>query len=147
MSTKTYTANVDLFLIDGEIFITEPHDEGEEKTIYSTKKIHDCPLLDRNRFVKGEDLDDFIAEAYHNTKGHKGQVEGFELGFKAGYQANKAEFTREELEKAFMAGIKSVTAHGVWYKIFNEFVSELRQLSLPDSVTIENNEIIEVKWK
>lgn len=169
MSKTTYTAGVDLFLVDGEIYLlgkpgtskqvqavynditqkigylVNEISDYTQPVLYSTKQIKGVHLLDRNSFVKGVDLEELEAVAYMTTKGHRGQSEGFELGFKAGYKSNKNEFTWEEMEKAFCAGCNSMTTPDS-FKTSTEFITSLRPLSLPSSLTIENNEIIEVKW-
>lgn len=62
-----------------------------------------------------------------------------EVFFKAGYQANKAEFTREEMESVVN-----------WIRVnpnrsLNDALYWLRPLSLPNSVTIDGDKI-EVNW-
>jgi len=65
--------------------------------------------------------------------------------FIAGYKANPNEFTREEVELAFKAGC--LTNSEVGWSGFEAFMNNLRPLSIPASVTIENNQVIEVKWE
>ena len=53
-------------------------------------------------------------------------------------------FTREDMELSFKAGC--LTNSKVGWSGFEEFMNNLRPLSIPASVTIENNQVIEVIW-
>lgn len=147
---KTYTANVDLFLIDGEIHCFEENnttlmdcmvtDDGFMPIAYSTTKADSCSTfkqLDRSLFVKGLDLEEMAqqylrSEKISNSDFHRDI-------FKAGYQANKAEFTRDEMESVVN-----------WIRVnpnrsLNDALYWLRPLSLPKSVTIDGDKIT-VNW-
>lgn len=87
-----------------------------------------------------------VGELAH--KGNNGTYpidEGWRRGFEEGYNAKEAEFTREDMELAWKAG--SIHNTSVGFDNFESFLNNIRQLSLPTSVTLnENNEVTHVEW-
>jgi len=120
--------------------------------VYSTKHYNGIPQLDRKEFVKQVDLEALAANHAMQTHGTEytepdmqRDVHDTVRDFKAGYNANPNEFTREDMELAFKAGCLTKTEVG--WSGFGEFINNLRPLSIPEQVTIENNKVISVVWK
>lgn len=142
MSKKTYIKGVDMVIIDGEIRLLSHN----QNVIYSTVPYIGVKQLDRQRFVKPVDVEQ-MAEQWAINNGIKGAgllvrdespyrtIDGV---FIAGYNANKGVYTEQQLVEALEMNSRACTR--------KEIISYLHPLSLPESVTIENEEIIEVVW-
>jgi len=144
--------NIPVSLDDGVTWFGKDH--VAYKVAFTTDKIRaDVIHIDRKAFVKPVDVEALKVAAWykeHNIS-HFGdhEYELFSDGYDAGYKANPNEFTREDMIQAVKYGAAYADAHGH----FNmeqagiEFIDSLRPLSIPASVTIENNQVIEVIWK
>jgi len=104
--------------------------------------------LDRKAFVKPVDVDEL---ANQFTEGIELGKPVLKLSYVAGYKANPNEFTREEMIEA----VKYGAAYAVSRKISSvqqlendavAYIDSIRPLSIPASVTIENNQVIEILW-
>lgn len=118
---------------------------GENKMLLYTTNINLTTVkqLDRQKFVKPVDdvkklANDQSKLFYHEPSEIKSH---FKLGFKAGYKANKAEFTMEEMEDAM-----NLARNKAHYLSNNSILNQLRPLSIPEYIVIDNDEIVEVKW-
>lgn len=136
----------DIEIRDGEIYIFA----GIGTMIGSTKK-HENPnmiLLNRNHFVKPkEDVEELALNNMGYSTENFDNEDWVQVGyFISGYKANKAEFTMEEMFKCFMAGLKSVDKVGRNEELFDKHINAIRQLSIPEYIVIDNDEILEVKW-
>lgn len=118
---------------------------------YSTASLEDVKQLDRQKFVKPVDIGE-IAFNYAEKSNAKWDNENVvNEAFKAGYNANKAEFTKEEVRQAmadsmaFLDCNPKATVNEIfeWRK---EYLNKIRPISIPKSITIQNDEIINVEW-
>jgi len=104
--------------------------------------------LDRKAFVKPVDTQKLAEESYNTSK--LNLAIDYILGYKIGYKANPNEFTREDMIQAVKYGAAYTDAHGLGALDLQEeaeyFIDSFRLLSVPASVTIENNQVIEVIW-
>lgn len=124
-------------------------------SVYSTNSDavkHGVVLLPRKAFVKPVDVE---ALAHINSEKYYFKSVPKEVVFKSfmeGYaSAPKKEFTREDMVEA----VKYGAAYALSRKISSgqqlendasEFVDSLQPLSIPEQITIENNQVIEVIW-
>jgi hypothetical protein len=175
MKTTTYTKE-QMRLINGNIYIVSPTDEAGfeiDGTVYiaTTDKTVDFNTMPREYFVEpvaveamahAHALDTFVWPKNNNGEpislppgqttppGFKKHCKAVEKHFTAGYNANKAEFTREEM----IAAMKYAAARIVISTDRKEFDDDLlkyfdslRPLSLPASITIDENwNVLTVKW-
>jgi len=129
---------------DGEIEIWDGETLIGASETFLWKHV-DCIILDRTEFVKPVDVEKLAhinSEKYYFSGAPKSAAFG---SFMEGYNANPNEFTREDMELAFKAGCLTKTEVG--WSGFGEFINNLRPLSIPEQVTIENNKVISVVWK
>lgn len=157
----TYTAEKNMILENGEIYLfihseinheglqsfSNPfHINGENVQVtHSTESISGVIQLDRNKFIKSVDLGLLENEAWKETNFTSlNSAIGHEHGFLAGYNANNNEFTKDEVVKLMSKSFNQGALNG--NKSISDLIKEIRPLSLPQSVKIENNEIIDVKW-
>lgn len=114
--------------------------------VYTTDTcVLDVPKLERSKFVKPVDVERLATEYSEANISDACILAGIDC-FIAGY-ANKKEFTREDLEFA----IQLAFTNGRYAKVSQEEIEtviwqKLQPLSLPSSLTIEDNIITEVKW-
>jgi len=131
--------------------------------LYSTGVILGTAHIDRKEFVKPVDVealadsyltpDIFLSRPEPIWSDHEGYIELSEA-FQEGYNANPNEFTREDMQLAFKAGAEYINSDAyITYKsekaitkAGEQYVDNLRPLSIPESVTIENNQVISVVW-
>lgn len=146
---KTYKKDVDLFLVDGEIEVRQTQDIPNpkygitkiSKIIYQTKQLQGIKPLERSKFIKPVN----IMDIYNESKKEFGNARVLGLqSFKAGYNANKSEFTRDQIIEAISMAFLS--GRGMLYTI-ESIIDKIRPIALPESITInDNDEIIEVVW-
>lgn len=120
-----------------------------KKILYSTASLEGVKQLNRDKFVKPVNVekiafkffdDEFRSEIVDRTLKERINIGGGYIeGFKTGYNANKAEFTMEQAQTIWAHGIEASGS-------FQDAVKIVRPLSLPKSITIENDEIINVEW-
>lgn len=92
--------------------------------------------LDRNLFVKKEDVE----ELYHQTKYNLG-YDSYDLHdeyFHAGYNANKNEFSRKDMEIAIERAGYMAQMGISCEKATKSILTELRPLTLPQSITVDS---------
>lgn len=144
---KKYKKDVDLFLLGKNIMITTEAHIQDVDVIYSTKIITGVKPIDRSKFIKPIDLDGLFEKLKGYSKDRFDNEEHSEMDyFKAGYNSNKAEFTREEAKALFDEGCRQGTGN---YPLmsFYRCIEILNPLTLPESITInDNDEIVEVVW-
>lgn len=139
----------DMILHDGEVHVVDLTDsfgncfEGIEfPVIYSTKELENVPHLNRVHFVKPkEDVEELALKEFPETDNKMWNIMHTSArdNFKAGYKANKAEFTIEELKTAWAMGVEQSDA-------FDAVIKLLRPIFIPEYIVIDNDEIVEVKW-
>lgn len=176
----TYTANVDLFLVDGEIIIlsndvylqegnpvynwnyqqirecdvlAEYHGIKQTNIIFSTKSLEGVKPLDRSKFAKPFDyhneFKEYLKDNYNmvvcpdDLKKLPEYLFSQIAPFSAGHNANKAEFVKSDM---FNLVVAVQNKEVVSYDDFEHYMNKLRPLSLPKSVTIENDIIVDVVW-
>lgn len=119
------------------------------KVIYSTKQLQGIKPLERSKFIKPIDLksfqDAYIHENnYYNYEYREQDV--IKSAYEDGYNANKAQFTREDIINAISIG-RTIFKGGKPAFSYDEIISKIQTLSLPESITInDNDEIVEVVW-
>lgn len=151
MPKQTFTQE-QMRLVGNEVYVVKPEEdfvsiddnflktsEGFCIILYTTDKGHtDVPQLERSKFVKPVDVLKLAEQ-----EGHFFDAKG---GFIAGYNANKNEFTREQMESAIrISAARGIRGNEIMPDEIIDMVSE-KTLSLPASLTIEDNIITEVKW-
>jgi len=109
--------------------------------VYSTQQIDGIPQLDRKEFVKPVDVLQLATSNHSTCKLNVDKVD-YTLGYAAGYNANPNEFTREQLVEA----MKYASSHLSSLKGIMCYIDQMGELSIPESVTIENNQVISVVW-
>lgn len=116
-------------------------EQGIMKITHSTASLQGVKQLDRSLFVKGVDVE----ELYEQAKTNIG-YDSYDLHdeyFHAGYNANKNEFTKKELNDAlcfaFEMGLLKQPSS------MEEVIKHIRPLSLPSSIIIEGEEIT-INW-
>jgi len=116
-------------------------------SVYSTNsEVVDMgiPHLDRKAFVKPVDLE-AMAKEYASSQGDNARNYAVAHDWLCGRNSNPNEFTREEAQALFNEGCRQGTGNYA-AKSFDECVYILKPLSIPGSVTIENNQVIEILW-
>lgn len=116
--------------------------EGTKTVVYSTANIKGVPQLNRNHFVKPKE--DVWEKAWEYST-----YEPAASAFVSGYKANKAEFTREEMEEAIdIAYIIGRNTEELLSKKYvqEDVINSIRPLSIPQYIVIDNDEIVDVKW-
>lgn len=149
MKTITFTPDT-IALVNGEIYLT-PNSHGKTfvwqggqlRNFYATTNtsIPNVKHIDRSLFVNPdvEDMKDAVREWMYDGSYHY-FIEAEAI--KYGYNANKKDFTREEMEQA----MSYATAFPK--RPHEEILNMFRPLSIPKSVICdEEYNIIEVKWK
>lgn len=157
MKTITFTPDLIVLTKEGEILLLAPDEnliEGQmhAQILASTNpKSTNTKHIERSKFVKPEvDVEQLsINQAWEWTTFDQAAYT-FSTGFKAGYNANKKEFTREEMETAMRAAIVT-TFSSESAKYANSFVdvyiNNLRPLTLPKSVICDEEYcILNVIW-
>lgn len=109
----------------------------------STADLDGIPKLERKWFVKPVDVEELVFKHVDDDYNYLPQDEFniYSTGFITGYNTNKAEFTRDEMEQAM--------EYARNYAIYsnNEILNIMHPLSLPKSITLnDTNEIISVEW-
>lgn len=122
-------------------------DDKMVNVTHSTAKLEGIIHLQREWFVKREDVEEMANSANgYNYYCKETKAPIFNEGFKAGYNAKKGEFTREEAEALFNEGCRQGTG-AYSLKTFNECISILRPLTLPQSLTLnKDNELVKIEW-
>jgi len=166
----TYHANKNLVLVDNEVYflgksastikgdlvydtiekrilIAMEDYETYHKLITATtnKNIPNVHHLERKLFVKPDvDLDGLAFEYSKQVKGAQGKAYS-RLDFKAGFNANKKEFTLEQFQRGVRMAFITGSTEGKMN--INQIIDSVQPLSLPSS--IESNEDfteINVNW-
>ena len=145
MSKETYKKGANIALSKNEISIFS---EDKQKMLYSTDALYfklGVKRLDRKHFIKPVDVEELALNKtlQLDFKGRDAVL--YTEGIIEGYNFNKGVFTRDEAKALFNEGCRQGTGK-YSLKSFNDCVNQLKPLSLPASVTIENDEIIEVVW-
>jgi len=138
---QTFTKE-SIFKYDGEIIIRDPFGLAQ----YTTREGKGGVTLPRKAFVKPVDVEELASDIVNDHYNYLGEYdfEIFKTGFLAGYKSNPNEFTREEVERLM---IKASVIALSWKEVdTTELIDSILPLSVPASVTIENNQVIEVKW-
>jgi len=143
---QTFTKE-SIFINDGEIEIWDGETLIGASETFLWKHV-DCIILDRKEFVKPVERATVegmaIVEFGKMPTIMQRCLRMFTKGFKAGYNANPNEFTREQVVKMLHAATGSVKD----FVTDNDgFIDSFMELSIPESVTIENNQVISVVWK
>ena len=156
MSLKTLLPNKDYILHEGEIYFisiedTFPHTgiyiegKGYKAILSSTASMQGVKQLDRSLFVKGVDVEELAAIRFPmSDNSNFDHLHHLRVGFIAGYNANKNEFTRDEVITLMMKAVFKVGT-GEFVDI-EEIINNLRPLSLPSSIIIEGEEITKINW-
>lgn len=92
----------------------------------------------RKAFVKPVDVYKLASEHFM----HLNEPHDAPAYFMAGYNTNPKEFTREQLIEA----MKYASSHLSSLKGIMCYIDQMGELSIPESVTIENNQVISVVW-
>lgn len=133
-------------LVDGDIFLHDDSVNIENKETYiyinqirrnvvatTNTSIPGVPHIDRKHFQK-PDFDVWDKAWEYST------YENAAAAFFDGYQANKKEFTMEELKQAWTTGV-------IGGKSFEDLISVLRPLSIPSLITCDDDfENLRVTW-
>jgi hypothetical protein len=154
---KTFTAGKDLIMVDGDIYIEDIHyckwdetliklnpESGRHyKIIASTKQLEGIKLLDRSLFVKHNPITKVYEELPDIVKKHLNYV-----SFEIGYNANKNEFTEQDIQSAIIIAYNA-GKEGQSESKSSEFIFKLlRPLALPKSITTNDElDIISVNWE
>jgi len=130
---KTYTKE-QIILSDGEVSIWS---KNRQTMLMSTDTFYNrigVKIIDRNRFVRGVGVK-MIAADWMGSETINNQMQ--RGGFIAGYNANKNEFTFDELRQAWEAN-----------EPFEDYMKRIRPLELPASIEVDEMfNIINVKWE
>lgn len=167
MTNKELQPNIDYILHDGEIYFISKEENSENDLMYrsDTRKLFRAEFknlqhgsfnivthttnptlqgvkqLDRKLFVKKEDPF-YKAEDYARARYNREELTSACIsGYMAAHYANKKEFTREDMLEA----MKYASSHLSSVKGINAYLDALPKLSLPTSITIDND-IIKVKF-
>lgn len=142
------TTHTNIKLVENQIHIFS---QDKQTMLFSTDDFYNkigVEKLDRKHFVKPkvdvEELASNYAEREQRVLWENEHI--VSEAFKAGFNAKEAEFTREEAIALFNEGCRQGTGN---YPLmtFDRCVEILRPISLPKSVTLnENNEVISVEW-
>lgn len=135
----------------GVLHFQETGYTGCNTILASTAKLEGIPQLERKWFVKPVDVEELAEKyAYKNEQSYEYHMNDSGVGYvKQAYidchNANKAEFTRDEMEQAIKNAVQE------YYKFtevnIDSVIDSLRPLSLPKSITLnDDNEIISVEW-
>lgn len=159
---KTLLPNKDYKLEDNEIYVYNiiPIISGEGETLtkkvltHSTAPLQGVKQLDRSMFVKGVDVKELANSANgYNLYFKETKSPIFNEGFIAGYNANKNEFSKSDMEKMFYQGALfkderpyyDMSESKASPEYIDWFIKTLRPLSLPASITL-NGDDITIKW-
>lgn len=168
---KTYTSGTDLIMVEGEIAIIKllPKDISDINTkhiffdsdsmpkqiLASTKQLEGIPLLDRIKFVKPFDMEG-MQEAYINENNlHEcnfmDSVEDIiKTDFEDGYNANKAEFTKDDMIEAMNAVVLFYDCYPSLINIpeyIRGYLDGKQRLTLPKSIECDDNyNIIKIEF-
>lgn len=136
----------DMMLISGEVYVLDPKDRTQ--VIYSTATLEGVKQLDRERFVKPVDAKSLANEEAKLFYSEPSEIKShFKLGFKAGYNANKAEFTKQDMANVFgIAFDLGRTQKSFTGSDFEKAMYANKKLSLPQSIELENDIITNVNW-
>ena len=164
MNKTTYTADKNAFIIDGEVYLTHWQEMKSKQlagykgkliqiggthlgvlgdlVTHSTKPLQGVKLLPREVFVKAQDIEELADKAGWEYSTFDQAASAFSLGFKSGYNANKNQFTKEEMESVIL-----MLAHltGTVQERLDKAIASVHPLSLPQEITIENDNVT-VKW-
>lgn len=152
---KTFTQS-DMVLLKGEVSIWN---KERQSMLYTTDPFYinlGIKQLDRDKFVKPVDVEEIEALAskafpYDDNIDlcelndcRRGFIEGFT------HNANKKEFTREEMIRAMNASAFFVFKHNIYQ--FDEYtrgyLDGIRPLSIPKSITVDQYfNVLNVIWK
>lgn len=125
----------------------------KERKIYeithSTASLAGVTKLDRIVFVKPKDVESLAINKFPDGY-NKHTSHAMRQIWVDGYNANKGEFTREEMIKA-MNSVASFTVECsnnpfALSAYIDGFMNGIRQISIPNSITINNNEVT-VNWE
>lgn len=120
------------------------------KITHSTAKLDGVKQLPREWFVMGEDVEELADKAGWEYSTFDQAASAFSTGFKAGYNAKKGEFSREQMEKAFRSGWANSESINSSFELedgFQWFLNSLQSLTLPQSLTLnKDNEIVKIEW-
>jgi len=144
MKTTTYTAD-QMILSDGEVSIYSKDMRTRHAT---TDDVAGIPQLDRNRFVRGVDVELLATDYAMQTHGieytepdMQRDVNATKRDFIAGYNANKNEFTLDEIKQAWQSAYELSES-------FDQVIKRLRPLELPASIEVDEIfNVINVKWE
>jgi len=129
-------------LLDDEITIR--NENGIAK--YTTHPRARSGKLDRKAFVKPVDVE-ALAKEYAASQGDNARNYAVAHDWICGRNSNPNEFTREDMIQAVKYGAAYADAHGLGTLDLQEeaehFIDSILPLSVPASVTIENNQVIE----
>lgn len=123
---------------------------------HSTSKLDGVIHLQKEWFVKGEDVEEMAQKFIENTSDFDGADDGwirlFKNIFKAGHNANKGEFSREEMIQAMtMTGAYADSNPKATHKdvmtYIGNYINSLRSLQLPEKIVLSpDGELVEIQW-
>lgn len=138
------TTHTNLALVGGDVYLQST--ENSNRTTYhlsndknvhvlaSTAKLEGIPQLDRKHFVKPKvDVEELAWKKYPDEHDSYYKRQAFEDG----YNFKEAEFTREDMEACWLAAQKKMNDFNE--SGFSKFMNELRPLSLPKSIDVDDD--------
>jgi len=159
---QTFTKD-SIVLHEGEIYLTRIRQHGEfgNMPFFTLKgiRVAACTIpikgaftLDRKAFVKPVDVE-ALAKEYASSQGDNARSYAVAHDWLCGRNSNPNEFTREDMISAMYAAFSKDLDHRdvdsvdeYIDKYIKGYLDRLQPLSIPASVTIENNQVIEVIW-
>lgn len=160
MEQLKFEAGKNMVLVEGKIYLLKDTSnidfnhpiikhKYEGRNIIATTNteltgIHHIP---REWFVRKVDLDRLAYDFAEKSKCDWEDEHFVNEAFKAGYNANKSEFTRDELFTAM--NLAWTTGALDSNRTSHDIIKELRPLQLPQSITVTKDfkQVIETIWK
>lgn len=142
--------------IDGIQNFTTPFifDDKMVNVTHSTAKLDGVKPLQREWFVKGEDVEEMAQKFIENTSDFDGADDGwirlFKNIFKAGYNAKKGDFTKQQLIDAMYDAFEypnKRTPEATITEFIERYVRDLQPLTVPSKIVLSpDGELIEIQW-
>lgn len=129
-----------IYLKDGQIEIWDGQTLIGTTDIFLHKHVGSIQL-DRKEFVKPVDVEK-EANNWADSECPSPYEQWGAKGYIAAMEANPNEFTRGQIIDA----MKYASSHLSSLKGIMDYIDSIGALRIPESVTIENNQVIEVKW-